>query len=458
MSAATDFARLKSLPPAEAVAYMAGRELVGETFNAYDLWRDQHGRAFTVSRLARADLLEALQQSLAKSVAGELSRRDWISSTEKLLKDAGWWGVKEVTDPRTGELLQTRFNHARLQLIFDTNVRQAQAAGQWQRLLRNRRTHPFARYVTMDDDRVRPLHRAWHGVTLPLDAPWWSTHRPPNGWRCRCRIIGVTQRDYDQGTFDDRGNLQDGDDAPLQQRPMQKQAPQDGDVEWRNPATGRLERIPRGVDPGFDYNAGTEGASRAFEELVQAKLARLSPGMRKAAEGAGIRRPVIAKEVPGQDSWKSLGLADLRTMKPEGSAPDLLPMAHDLGAAVQALREVLGVPVDGLRFVETPVGKVSILDRLLPHVVEKRGDARERYGRFILPTLTRPDEVWSTAYDDDTTRQRFIKLFAGAKYDILVVVREQADGSVLWNVINRDRKGMNALRVGTPVYRREGDE
>lgn len=180
--------------------------------------------------------------------------------------------------------------------------------------------------------------------------------------------------------------------------------------------------------------------------------------MRKAAEGAGIRRPVIAKEVPGQDSWKSLGLADLRTMKPEGSAPDLLPMAHDLGAAVQALREVLGVPVDGLRFVETPVGKVSILDRLLPHVVEKRGDARERYGRFILPTLTRPDEVWSTAYDDDTTRQRFIKLFAGAKYDILVVVREQADGSVLWNVINRDRKGMNALRVGTPVYRREGDE
>jgi len=59
---------------------------------------------------------------------------------------------------------------------------------------------------------------------------------------------------------------------------------------------------------------------------------------------------------------------------------------------------------------------------------------------------------------DDTTRRRFIKLFAGAKYDILVIVRELADGSVLWNVMNRERAGMNALRVGEPIYRREGKE
>lgn len=133
MSAASDFARLQRLPPAEAMAFMDGRQLSAETYHWYDLWREEHQRAFTVSRLARGDLLEALQTSLAKSVAGDLSRRDWIKSTEQLLKNAGWWGTTEVTDPRTGELLKTRFNHARLQLIFDTNVRQAAAAGQWQR-------------------------------------------------------------------------------------------------------------------------------------------------------------------------------------------------------------------------------------------------------------------------------------------------------------------------------------
>ena len=63
-------------------------------------------------------------------------------------------------------------------------------------------------------------------------------------------MVGVTQQEYEQGQFEERGNLQDGDDGPLQQWPMRKQAPQDGDTEWRNPATGKLQRIPQGIDPG----------------------------------------------------------------------------------------------------------------------------------------------------------------------------------------------------------------
>ena len=298
MSAATDFARLQRLPPQEAIAYMQGRELVGETFSAYDLWQDQHGRAFTISRLARADLLEALQKSLAQSVAGDLNRKDWIDNAEKLLKNAGWWGSKEVTDPRTGELLKTRFNHARLQLIFDTNVRQAQAAGQWQRLLRNRRIHPYARYVCMDDDRVRPLHRSWHNVTLPLDDPWWQTHRPPNGYRCRCRIIGVSQRDYDRGEVLSRPGAETDENAPIVRQPMRKTAPQDGFTNWTNPSTGEVKRIPAGIDPGFDYNAGTVGESQAFKALIERKLAALGPGVRATAIRAGLHPPKPVQSVP----------------------------------------------------------------------------------------------------------------------------------------------------------------
>lgn len=289
MSAATDFAHLRRLPPQEAIAYMQGRELVGETFSAYDLWQDQHGRAFTISRLARADLLEAMQRSLAKSVAGDLSRKDWIDNAEQLLKNAGWWGTKEVTDPRTGELLKTRFNHARLQLIFDTNVRQAQAAGQWQRLLRNRRIHPYARYVCMDDDRVRPLHRSWHNVTLPLDDPWWQTHRPPNGYRCRCRIVGISQRDFDRGEVLSRPGAETDENAPIVRQPMRKTAPEDGTVQWTNPATGEVKRIPAGIDPGFDYNAGTVGESAAFKALIERKLAALGPSIAQAARYDGLR-------------------------------------------------------------------------------------------------------------------------------------------------------------------------
>ena len=452
MSAASDFARLQRLPPAEAMAFMDGRQLTADTYHWHDLWRDEHQRAFTVSRLARGDLLEALQASLAKSVAGDLSRRDWIKSTEQLLKNAGWWGTTEVTDPRTGEMLKTRFNHARLQLIFDTNVRQAAAAGQWQRMLRNQRTHPFARYVAMDDDRTRPQHRAWHNVTLPLDDAWWATHRPPNGWRCRCRVIGVTQREYDQGEVLDRPGAETDRKAPIVRAPMAKTAPPEALRDWRNPATGAIEKIPDGIDPGFDYNPGTTGRSQAFEAMVQAKLARMLPAVAEAASTAGVLPPRVAKEVPGQDNWVTLGLTDLRDMPPSMAAPNLLAPGATVQDAVQVLREALDVPTNGARFVETPTGLVAIFDKLLSHVVEKRLDRRERFGSFVLPTLQQPDEVWETAYDDATTRRRFIKLFSDSKYDLLVIVREGPDGAVLWNVLNRDRKAMNTMRTGRLVH------
>lgn len=457
MSAASDFAQLARVKPAEAIAFMQGRGLSTETGYYSDLWRAEHERAFTISRLTRADLLERVQASLSQSVAGDLSRRDWLRETRALLQKEGMWGTLEVADPLTGEIKKTTFNEARLRLIHDTNVRQALAAGQWQRMLRNQARAPYARYVSMDDDRVRADHRAWHNTVLPITHPWWSTHRPPNGYHCRCRVVALTQAQFDRGYSESRPGAETEEAAPLVREPFKTKPPPEQLVDWRNPRTGEVQKIPKGIDPGFDYNPGTSGASKAFDAMVQKKLAKLSPAVRAAALGAGIRPPTIAKEVPGQNDWKSLGLADLRTMQPRGSTPELLPRATDADGALDALREALAVPAGGLRLVQTPVGNVAILDQLLAHVVDKRIDGRERFGRFIIPTLSNPDEVWSTVYDDDTTRRRFIKLFSGAKYDILVIVRELADGSVLWNVINRDRKGMNALRVGTPVYRRDGE-
>ena len=40
MSAASDFARLQRLPPAEAMAFMDGRQLSAETYHWHDLWRE----------------------------------------------------------------------------------------------------------------------------------------------------------------------------------------------------------------------------------------------------------------------------------------------------------------------------------------------------------------------------------------------------------------------------------
>lgn len=101
--------------------------------------------------------------------------------------------------------------------------------------------------------------------------------------------------------------------------------------------------------------------------------------------------------------------------------------------------------------VTTPVEKVIIKDQSLAHVVEKRADQRERFAAYVLPTLQRPTEVWRVAYDDGSFRNRYIKLFSGSKYDLLVMVKVQEDGSIFWNMMQRDRKGMNSLRLGVPL-------
>jgi uncharacterized protein with gpF-like domain len=75
-SAAQQFAKLQRLTPQEAVDYLQRRDRLTQTFSWQDLWHDEHAQQFTVSRLARIDLLKAIQDGITKSVQGDLSRRE----------------------------------------------------------------------------------------------------------------------------------------------------------------------------------------------------------------------------------------------------------------------------------------------------------------------------------------------------------------------------------------------
>ncbi|MDO4769949.1 MAG: PBECR2 nuclease fold domain-containing protein [Brachymonas sp.] len=327
------------------------------------------------------------------------------------------------------------------------------------------------RYVTRDDDRVRPQHAAWHNVVLPVDDPFWQSHFPPNGYRCRCRVIPLSQRDYERGYSESRRwteapakplsklkpeeisqlGAEYNANAPVARTYFKKFRPPEVQFEHINQRTGEVSLVPKGISPGFAYNAG-QARELVLKQMAEAKLRAAEKALADAARKAGVTVPKIAKEVADQPNWKTLERPDLRQMTPRAEAPEMLPAASSWEAAVSQLRGALGVPVGASRSVYTPVGDVTILDELLPHVVEKRLDARERYANFVIPTLMSPDEIWDTAYDDGTQRRRFIKLFTGSKYDIMVIVRQEPNGNILWNLINRDRKGMNILRTGDLIY------
>ena len=271
---AQEFARLYKLTPAEMLDYLVGRTGVTPTFDWRDLWQDEHALQFTISRLARLDLLTAIQDGITASVEGDLSRRDWMKNTEQLLAKAGWWGDVQVLDPQTGEAVTTKFDRARLKLIFDTNTSVAHSAGQWQRVQDAQMTHPYVRYITRGDERVRASHAQWNGVTLPLDDAFWNTHWPPNGWRCRCRVQSMTRREY--------ARLQaDGS--------IKTEAPPAKTREWTNPRTGEVLDVPVGIDPGWAYNPGKAGARAAeVRATAERKLASVPAALAEAARQAGL--------------------------------------------------------------------------------------------------------------------------------------------------------------------------
>jgi hypothetical protein len=146
------------------------------------------------------------------------------------------------------------------------------SAGRWERIQAAKASHPYLRYVTRADERVRQSHRVWHNVTLPVDDPWWQTHYPPCGWRCRCRAVPMRRTDVEQ------------------REDLQRTPPEEPDVAWTHPKTGEVRMVPARIDPGFGYNVG-EAAAR-WRGLVDA--ARDKVAAYAAAIGAQLGNDLAA--------------------------------------------------------------------------------------------------------------------------------------------------------------------
>ncbi len=374
------FARLHRLEPAQAIAYLRQRQQISLTYGWQDLWQDEHSRHFTVSRLASADLLQSLRDQISASVQGDLSRRDFLRDAKAALSQAGWWGRNEVLESASGEIHTTTFNPSRLQLIFDINTRQAHAAGQWERLQGSQQSHPYLRYITRRDERVRQHHRSWDNLTLPIGHAFWGTHFPPNGWRCRCRVVAVSQREYDRGT------------APGGAR-MIKQAPDIAWQQWENRRSGQTETIPAGIDPGFGYNPG-RSAARQQHKLVRDKLLALDPFTGAALWGT--LRSTQASEL--QRDWQ----ASVQRLSNTRQAGGETHLVHVISAAtLQELAE---------RGLQLASAAILMRDKELAHAVR---DTKSDRSAILSPDIWArlPELIAQAVPYLDTQKQSLIYAF-----------------------------------------------
>lgn len=246
---------LKPVDPQEAIDYFRRRGFA-ISFDWTDVMAEAHASAFTVAKVASLDILTDFSAALSDALKNGLTPQQFAKEMEPVLRRKGWWGKAEVVDPRTGEVRTAQLGSpARLRTIFDTNMHQSMHAGKWDRIERLKKARPFLRYVTIDDNRRREQHAAWHGTVLPVDHPWWDTHYPMNGWGCRCYPQQLSQADLDR-----RGLKVSADPAVKK-------------IKVRNRTTGQVIETPVGIDPGFGYNVGKAGQA-AIGDLLVEKLDR----------------------------------------------------------------------------------------------------------------------------------------------------------------------------------------
>ncbi len=224
-----------------------------------------------------------------------------------------------------------------------------------------------------------------------------------------------------------------------------------------SPNGPRTVRVPKGIDPGFEYAPGQSRLASAVPPL-RAYDPLPEPGTRtSSAQGAGLpnRRPLGPLPNPrpaSADRLLSSGLTDQQYMthflEEFGATEDAPVVFRDTaGDAVVIGREL---------FTNAKTGALK---------VGKPGHSRELL--LLADALKEPDEVWvrlewQYAQNKAVARRRYISRFhvEGKEVPALAVFEVGSDG---WAGITTFAPGadkadyLDSLRLGVRLYRRVDD-
>ncbi|MFN8682787.1 phage minor head protein [Paracoccus sp. P2] len=363
---------IEPLAPQEAIDAFR-RKGYRVTFDWRDMEREEHSRDFTVAKVATLDLLMDIREAMDRAIAEGTTLRQFERDLTPILQEKGWWGRDVMVDPLTGEEREVQLGSPRrLQTIYDTNLRMSYAAGRWQQVEAVAARRPWLRYVAVLDERTRQQHRQWHNTVLRWDDPWWDTHFPPNGWNCRCTIQ----------------QLSDADLVRMGLRPSEP--PDVTSRMWTNRRTGEVREVPRGIDPGFDYNVGRANLGHmrdvavskldgAHDDLARETIAALMRGqpfgsyLRSPGQGAGWPVATGGLKLGGRFPTVTLPPATVQRQVSEGTLPGPADWQR-----VQAM-------IDAGRVTQQGNVRHVVLNGE-PHVMEVETSAE---GRIIVTSLRR---------------------------------------------------------------------
>lgn len=216
----------------EAIKYFGGK--VSLTPAQFQRIADKYkALAFTVAGYTKVEMLKAFQDELLKAISGGTTMNDFRNSMNDFLERRGYEGMTPFQADN----------------IFRTNVQTAYQVGHYEQMTDPEvlQLRPYWQYDAVNDSHTRPSHLAMDGKVFPADSPVWDTWYPPNGFRCRCSVHTLSQRQVDdmgltvEGTVPGRAEMPDGRVATLQPDPGFRQNP--AKAQWQPDLTGYPEPL-----------------------------------------------------------------------------------------------------------------------------------------------------------------------------------------------------------------------
>lgn len=402
-SARAELAFALGRPFDEQVAFFRGKlgNLV-PTQSWRDIQRSAHDAAFMVAGAAKADLLADLAAAVDKAISEGESLQKFRQRFGDIVQKHGWQGwtgseSKEGTDWRT-------------RVIYRTNMATSYAAGRLSQL----QHFPLWVYKHSGAEHPRLQHKAWNGLTLPADHPFWKTHYPPNGWGCGCRVVGASS-------------------AKSAERLGGKPGYTEPPAGWDVPdAKGRLP----GIDEGWDYQPG--GA-------VLCKDAHANGGRRCA----DMRRlDAFLRKLPGQpallgaqmvDAWPPY-VFDLLAVRFGEIADDLIANRRPQGRAhfVGAMRAAwVRAGVSAGATIKT--AELTVRDHDITHAMRR---AKVRDGKAV-------DPLWYRALPLHLRTPQATLLRLAPKQEMLLIYDSGSDKAKIVVLVDYRGDGLNIVRTAS---------
>lgn len=222
-------------------------------------------RAFYVTGLYQQDMVNLVSDALKEALENGETLEDFKARISEVIKSQQW-------------------HERKIENIFRTNMQTAYMAGRYKKMQEVKAFRPYWQYVAVMDKRVRPNHAVLHGLVYPADHEFWDSNFPPNGFRCRCTVITLSERQ-------------------VKKKGLTVQSDMPGPTMWTDPKTGMEYHVNfPGADRGFSNNpfkdwAKTGGVSDlpalngfppkkapVTQKSLQAKIADLDSQIQSATD------------------------------------------------------------------------------------------------------------------------------------------------------------------------------